>query len=186
MLIPGDSKAFAVVDHQVAHIYVRDPSMKREVADRIASMSGVDRVVDPEELELDHPRSGDLIALAKPNAWFTYYYWLEDHHAPDFARTVDIHRKPGYDPAELFMTSMPRAMMRLAQKKLGMRYKMDVIPLDATLVRGSHGTHPASQDGPLIVGPEPPDDMKDFPNYVRRVMGWWIDRLPPSLTIGIA
>lgn len=171
MLIPGDSKAFAVVDHQVAHIYVRDPSMKREVADRIASMSGVDRVVDPEELELDHPRSGDLIALAKPNAWFTYYYWLDDHHAPDFARTVDIHRKPGYDPVELFMTSMPRAMMRLAQKKLGMRYKMDVIPLDATLVRGSHGTHPASQDGPLIVGPEPPDDMKDFPNYVRRVMG---------------
>jgi len=169
-LIPGDSAAFAVADHQVAHVYVRDPGMREDVRALVAAIDGVDRVVDPEELELDHPRSGELIALAKPHAWFTYYYWLEDACAPDYARTVDIHRKPGYDPVELFMTSMPRAMWRLAQKKLGFRYRFDVIPLDAHLVRGSHGLHPPPEDGPLIIGPDPPSDMRQFKNYVRELV----------------
>ena len=155
-LLPGDSAAFAVADHQVAHLYVRDPKMIDEVAAMVRGIDGVDRVVRPEEVELDHPRSGELIVLAKPHAWFTYYYWLDERRAPDFARTVDIHRKPGYDPVELFMTSMPRAMWRLAQKKLGFRYRMDVIPLDPTLVRGSHGLYPDAQDGPLVIGPTPP------------------------------
>ena len=81
-----------------------------------------------------------------------------------------IHRKPGYDPCELFLTSKAKAFARVAQKKLGFRYKMDVIPLDATLVRGSHGVHPSSpEDGPLVIGPDdPPSDMQDFPNYVQR------------------
>jgi hypothetical protein len=124
-------------------------------------------------LELDHPRSGELIAIAQRNAWFTYYYWLDDRHAPDFARTVDIHRKPGYDPCELFATSKLRAVVRLAQKRLGFRYKMDVIPLDAGLVRGSHGRLPDDpESGPLVIGPgEPPADMKDFGAYVRRLLG---------------
>jgi hypothetical protein len=126
--------------------------------------------VAPEELELDHPRSGDWIVLAKPDAWFTYYFWLDDRVAPDYARTVDIHRKPGYDPVELFMTSMPRAMLRLAQKKIGMRYRMDVIPLDATLVKGSHGLRPGAEDGPLVIGPTPPDDMREFKRYVRGLL----------------
>ncbi len=166
-LLPGDSAAFAVADHQLAHVYVRDPGMKGEVASLLSNIPGVDRVVDPAELELDHPRSGELIALAKPNAWFTYYYWLDPQRAPDFAPTVDIHRKPGYDPVELFMTSMPRAMWRLAQKKLGFRYRMDVIPLDPSLVKGSHGLYPAPEDGPLVIGPTPPDDMRQFKAYVR-------------------
>ena len=166
-LLPGDSAAFAVADHQVAHLYVRDPHRIEEVAAMVRSIDGVDRVVRPEELQLDHPRSGELIVLAKPHAWFTYYYWLDEQRAPDFARTVDIHRKPGYDPVELFMTSMPRAMFRLAQKKLGFRYRMDVIPLDATLVRGSHGLTPSPEDGPLVIGPTPPIDMREFKNYVR-------------------
>lgn len=166
-LMVGESEAFAVVDHQVAHLYVRDPSRLSEVRALVASIPGVASVVEPEALELDHPRSGELIVLAEADAWFTYYYWLDDARAPDFAPTVDIHRKPGYDPVELFMTSMPRAMMRLAQKKLGMRYKMDVIPLDATLVRGSHGLHPQPDQGPLIIGPNAPNDMKDFFSYVR-------------------
>lgn len=166
-LLPGDSQAFAVADHQVAHLYVRDRAMIDEVAAMVRGIDGVDRVVHPEEVELDHPRSGELVVLAKPDAWFTYYYWLDERRAPDFARTVDIHRKPGYDPVELFMTSKPRAMLRLAQKKLGMRYRMDVIPLDATLVRGSHGLTPLSQDGPLVIGPTPPSDMREFKAYAR-------------------
>lgn len=171
MLMPGESDAFAVADHQLAHVYVRDTAKIEEVARALTSVSGVDRVVRPSELELEHPRSGELIALAKPESWFTYYYWLEDSLAPDFARTVDIHRKPGYDPCELFMTSKPRAMARLVQKKLGMRYKMDVIPLDASLVRGSHGLHPDADDGPVLIGPEKlPSDMREFKSYVRRLI----------------
>lgn len=169
-LLPGDSAAFAVADHQVAHLYVGDAGMRDEVRAMVSEIEGVDRVVAPEELELDHPRSGDWIVLAKPDAWFTYYFWLDDAVAPDYARTVDIHRKPGYDPVELFMTSMPRAMLRLAQKKLGMRYRMDVIPLDATLVQGSHGLRPAAEDGPLVIGPTPPDDMRQFKSYVRGLL----------------
>ena len=171
MMMPGESDAFAVADHQLAHVYVRNSDMIDEVAKALQSIPGVDRVARPAELELDHPRSGELIALSEPDAWFTYYYWLDDSLAPDFSRTVDIHRKPGYDPCELFMTSKVRAMSRLAQKKIGMRYKMDVIPLDAKLVRGSHGLQTQPEKGPLVVGPgELPDDMRDFKAYVKRLM----------------
>ena len=171
MLLPGDSRAFAVVDHQVAHLYVREPGMREEVRNLVLSLDGVDAVLHPSELNLDHPRSGDWIVLAKEDSWFDYYYWLDDAHAPDFARTVDIHRKPGYDPLELFMTSKLRAMGRLAQKKLGFRYKMDVIPLDTSLVRGSHGLRPDSNHGPLIVGPGAPSEMVLFKDYVRGLLG---------------
>ncbi|TWU57216.1 alkaline phosphatase family protein [Rubripirellula reticaptiva] len=171
MMIPGESAAFAVADHQLAHVYVRDPAMIGDVRDRLQATPGVSQVVAPEQLELDHPRSGELIALAEPDAWFTYYYWLDDHMAPDFARTVDIHRKPGYDPCELFATSKLRAVARVAQKKLGFRYKMDVIPLDPSLVRGSHGTRPDNpEDGPVVVGTGIlPTSMQDFSDYVRQM-----------------
>ena len=171
ILLPGDSKAFAVVDHQVAHLYVRDPSMLEEVRSLVQSLDGVAAVVHPSQLELDHPRSGEWIVLADEDAWFNYYYWLDNALAPDFARTVDIHRKPGYDPVELFMTSKIRAMARLAQKKLGFRYKMDVIPLDASLVRGSHGLRPIAQKGPLIIGPGAPCDMLLFKDYIQSLLG---------------
>ena len=170
-LLPGDSKAFAVVDHQLAHLYVREPSMLEEVKSLVQSIEGVASVVHPSQLNLDHPRSGEWIALAEDDAWFNYYYWLDDALAPDFARTVDIHRKPGYDPVELFMTSKLRVMARLAQKKLGLRYKMDVIPLDASLVQGSHGLRPTPQKGPLIIGPGAPADMLLFKDYVRSLIG---------------
>ncbi len=169
-LMPGESKAFAVVDHQLAHIYLRHAADRASVKSLLEKVPGVDQVVEPGELELDHPRSGELIALAKPDSWFCYYYWLDDRRAPDFARTVDIHRKPGYDPVELFMTSMPRAMLRLAQKKLGFRYRMDVIPLDASLVRGSHGLRPSPDDGPLVIGPSAPTDMREFKSYIRDLL----------------
>ena len=176
ILMPGESDAFAVADHQLAHVYVRNADRISQVKTLLESTSGIADVISPGDIELDHPRSGELIALANRNAWFTYYYWLDDTFAPDFARTVDIHRKPGYDPVELFKTSTVRAIARVAQKKLGFRYKMDVIPLDATLVRGSHGLHPADPaDGPLIVGPadantSPPDDMRGLPSYVESIL----------------
>lgn len=147
LLDPGASTAFAVADHQIAHVYVNDPARRNEVRRIIESLDGVERVLDDAgkaEHHLDHPRSGELVALARGDAWFTYYYWLEDARAPDFARTVDIHRKPGYDPAELFIDpALPapaaKAAFALLKKKLGFRYLMELIPLDAGLVRGSHG-----------------------------------------------
>ncbi len=170
-MLPGESDAFAVCDHQVAHLYVRRPELRNEVATCIRKLAGVASVVDPQEVGLDHPRSGEWIVLSESDAWFAYPYWLDDGRAPDFARTVDIHRKPGYDPCELFMTSKLRAGARLLQKKLGMRYKMDVIPLDTRLVRGSHGLSNDGVDGPLIIGPDAPSDMQDFFGYVRRLLG---------------
>ena len=171
MLMPGESRAFAVADHQLAHVYVNDSSIADEVRRLLLAIDGVDDVVEPGDLELDHPRSGRWIALAAADAWFAYYYWLDDARAPDFARCVDIHRKPGYDPCELFMTSKGRAAYCLAKKKLGMRYKMDVIPLDPSLVQGSHGLRPPAEDGPLIIGPaDPPNDMCGFKDYIRRLL----------------
>ncbi|MCA9125711.1 MAG: alkaline phosphatase family protein [Planctomycetales bacterium] len=170
ILLPMDSKAFAVVDHQLAHIYINDPQCRAEVHQVIESLEGVAAVVEPAEVDLDHARSGELIALAESHAWFAYYFWLDDNRAPDFARTVDIHRKPGYDPCELFMTSQLRAGLRLVQKKLGFRYRMDVTPLEPSLVRGSHGLRPEPAHGPLVIGPNPPESMLDFRNYVRSLL----------------
>jgi len=132
---------------------------------------GIAAVVDPAELQLDHDRSGDLIALAETDSWFTYYYWMDDVNAPDFAKCVDIHRKPGYDPCELFMDSKLNAAFALAKKKLGFRYRMNVIPLDASLVKGSHGLRQQGDAGPLVIGPgSPPDRMVDFRGYVEGLL----------------
>ncbi len=170
MLMPMDSQAFAVVDHQLAHVYVNDPQLLPDVRKMLTSVDGIDQVVEPGDVGLDHPRSGELIALADPDAWFAYYYWLDDACAPDFARTVDIHRKPGYDPCELFMTSPARAAARLLQKKLGLRYRMDVIPLDPSLICGSHGLRPPPEDGAMILGPNAPDSMCGFKDYLRELL----------------
>lgn len=175
MLMPGESAAFAVADHQVAHVYVRDPAQVNEVQSLLASVAGVADCVPPAALQLDHARSGELIALAEEDAWFTYYYWLDDALAPDFARTVDIHRKPGYDPCELFITSKLKMARRLLRKKVGLRYKMDVIPLDASLVQGSHGLARTDAHGAVIVGParssaELPEHMCGFKSYARGLL----------------
>ncbi len=150
LLDGGASKVFAVADHQVAHIYCPDPNLIRPVRALLEKHPGIAEVLDLEAKRsrgLDHCRAGDLIAVASERHWFTYYYWQDDRQAPDFARTVDIHRKPGYDPVELFLDpSRPaikaRIALRLIQKRLGFRMLMDVIPLDASLVRGSHGRCP--------------------------------------------
>ncbi len=161
LLDAGASKAFAVADHQVAHVYVNDPSIRDQVRAAIEKVEGVERVLGAREKPaagIDHERAGDLIAIAADRSWFTYYYWLDDARAPDFARTVDIHRKPGYDPVELFVDPtlkfpMLKIASRLLKKKLGFRMLMDVIPLQAELVQGSHGKVPANQrEFPLLIG----------------------------------
>ncbi len=142
LLDAGASKAFAVADHQVAHVYINDPLVKTQVQQLLERLEGVALVLDKEaqkQYNIDHERSGDFVVVAKDRCWFAYYFWLDDTKAPDYARMVDIHKKPGYDPVELFMTSKARAGYKLLRKKAGFRYVMDVIPLDATLVKGSHG-----------------------------------------------
>ena len=160
LLDAGASEAFAVADHQLAHVYVKNPACIEVVKKLLANIPGVDRVLnsaEQNEIHLNHPRAGELVVLAKPSAWFTYYYWNDDARTPDFARTVDIHRKPGYDPAELFLDpklTAPKLKIAwtLLKKKLGFRYLMEVIPLDATLVKGSHGVGPVDpSEGALLI-----------------------------------
>ncbi len=154
LLDAGACRAFAVADHQVAHVYVQDPADVGPVKALLEGLEGVDRVLDAEgkaAAGLDHARAGELVAVAEPSRWFTYYYWLDDALKPDFARTVDIHRKPGYDPVELFVDPALKAPKlkvgwTLLKKALGLRYYMDVIPLDASLVKGSHGRLPSSPE----------------------------------------
>ena len=164
ILDAGASRVFAVADHQVAHIYLKDASLEKSVREILGKTDGVESVLGKTEkiaAGIDHPRAGDLIAVAPENAWFSYYYWLDDTRAPDFARTVDIHRKPGYDPVELFLDPnipLPKLKIawRLLQKQLGFRMLMDVVPLDATLVKGSHGRRPADKkDWPVFITERP-------------------------------
>lgn len=144
----GASKAFAAADHQIAHVYINDMSQKERIKEILSKVDGIGLIMDEEEKQLhhiDHRRAGDLVLMAKANSWFTYYYWFDDKVAPDFARSVDIHNKPGYDPVEMFMNPdnpliKLRAAYKLARKLLGFRYRMDVIPLKAELIKGSHGT----------------------------------------------
>jgi predicted AlkP superfamily pyrophosphatase or phosphodiesterase len=159
----GASEAFAVADHQIAHVYVKRPERLEEVRELLLGLDGVERVLGSQEkvdAGLDHPRSGELVAVARHDRWFAYPYWVDDDRAPDFARTVDIHRKPGYDPLELFYDPALRfpklhAGLRLAQKAAGLRYLMDVVPLDTGLVGGSHGRITDRPDqGPLIASTE--------------------------------
>jgi predicted AlkP superfamily pyrophosphatase or phosphodiesterase len=185
LLDPGACEAFAVADHQIAHVYVRRPERVPEVKRLIAGLPGVERVLGEagkRAAGLDHARAGELVALARADRWFTYYYWLDDARAPDFARTVDIHRKPGYDPVELFLDPtlrLPKASVgwRLAKKALGFRYLMDVIPLDASLVKGSHG-RPTDDlaAGPLLISSEP-RLLPDGPVEATAVKGLLLDHV---------
>lgn len=159
----GASRAFAVADHQVAHVYVDDPGDIPAVRALLEKCDGIELVLDrtgQEKYGLEHSRSGELVCVSGADAWFTYYFWLDDALAPDYARTVDIHRKPGYDPCELLIDpkiALPElyAGWKLLQKNLGFRYLMDVIPLDAKLIRGSHGRLPRAgkegSEGPVLI-----------------------------------
>jgi predicted AlkP superfamily pyrophosphatase or phosphodiesterase len=168
VLDSGASQAFAVADHQIAHVYVNDRSKRNLVRAVLEQMPGLDIVLDDRgkrEYGINHPRAGEFVAIAKENAWFTYFYWLDDRKAPDFARTVDIHRKPGYDPVELFLDpsiKLPKLKIagKLLKRKLGFRNLLDVIPLDASLVKGSHGRiDNAHAQRPLFIGNAQSDEI---------------------------
>jgi predicted AlkP superfamily pyrophosphatase or phosphodiesterase len=163
-LDPGASAAFALADHQLAHVYVQDPLRIAEVKQLLERLDGVELVADAAgkaALGLDHERSGELVAVSRADRWFSYYYWNDDARAPDFARTVEIHRKPGYDPVELFLDpklAFPKlsVIRKLGLRKLGFRALLDVIPLDASLVRGSHGrVTDRPEQGPLFATDAP-------------------------------
>lgn len=182
-----NSKAFALADHQVAHVYCQDEDAQRAARAALEGLDGVDQVLDREGLAaygLDHENSGDLVAVSASDAWFTYVYWEGAAAEPDFARTVDIHNKPGYDPCELFLDpqlKLPilRIVRRLAQKKLGMRYLMDVIPVQPELVKGSHGRLASDpQDGPVYLSslpwgagnPQPDEGVLAMTSVAERVL----------------
>jgi hypothetical protein len=129
----ANTPAWALVDHQFSHVFVkdRDAATIKRVVELFGKHRGIAEVLvgdERGEYALDHERAGDVVLISTPDSWQAYYYWLEDTKAPKFARTVDIHNKPGYDPVELHFD--------IATKS---------IPLDATLVRGSHGA-PATTD----------------------------------------
>jgi predicted AlkP superfamily pyrophosphatase or phosphodiesterase len=211
ILDTGSSRAFAVADHQVAHVYLKNPEDGHRVKEELLRLPGVETVLAAGDLPaaglgyaaaegkrssrskrnpgtgkanegvlpgpgylsvpdlkggqesqysglaISSHRAGDLVAVASEDSWFNYYYWLDDDLAPDFARTVDIHRKPGYDPVEMFTDPdknlLPlRVAGKLARKKLGFRMLMDIIPLRPDLVRGSHGRLNTPGQGPLLIG----------------------------------
>ena len=184
------SRAFAVCDHQIAHIYVNAVDDFKRVSEVLAPLPGVDRVLMGDELAevgLLHARSGELVLLAKPDAWFAYPFWLDDRLAPDYARTVNIHAKPGYDPCELLFDPKlwwpkGRALRRLGQKLLGFRTLFDVVPLDPTLVRGSHGlpgTGRGPEDWPLLIGDGPAPTTGEIPMTAVRELILEALGLPP-------
>jgi len=173
LLDPGASKAFVVADHQIAHVYINDPSVTEKVKDILKNVKGIELILDRKaqaDHHIDHNRSGDLVLMADANSWFTYYFWLDDDKAPDYARCVDIHKKPGYDPVEMFMTSKLRAGYKLLQKKAGFRYVMDVIPLDATLIKGSHGRINVAKEFCPVLITEKEQDQKILGIDISRII----------------
>ena len=176
----GGCQAFVVADHQVAHVYVNDESIAEEVRKVVLEADGVEEIREGVDLwgnGVGRERGGDFVAVSESEAWFTYYYWMDDAKAPDFARCIDIHRKPGYDPVELFLDPEIKFPMLkiagfLAKKKLGFRGLMDVIPLDADLVKGSHGRDTVGEEEqPVAIGPG-----AENVDSAERVFGWIQER----------
>ncbi len=174
LLDAGASDVFAVADHQVAHIYAaRGFAGMDELVNRCRAVPGVEHVLTREDQlkwNIAHERSGDLVLVADAKHWFSYDYWLDDAKAPDFARTVDIHRKPGYDPLELFIDPAIRfpklkIAWRLFQRKiLKQRALLDLIPLDTKLVRGSHGrVDQPAQVQPVVISHQPLPAAEELP-----------------------
>jgi predicted AlkP superfamily pyrophosphatase or phosphodiesterase len=177
----GGCQAFAVADHQVAHIYVNDSVIEKEVRRVVLATDGVEEIREGSDLwseGIGRERGGDFVAVSEADAWFTYYFWDDDAKAPDYARCIDIHRKPGYDPVELFLDpeiKFPVAKIGgfLLKKKLGLRGLMDVISLDANLVKGSHGRDQVPEDEqPVVIG-----DRASQVGEAEKVFSWVRERL---------
>jgi predicted AlkP superfamily pyrophosphatase or phosphodiesterase len=177
LLDAGLSHAFAMADHQIAHIYINDIDKIEEVRKILEECPEIDLVLDKNEqvkFNIDHERSGELLAVAKKEYWFSYYFWNDDKKAPDFARMVDIHNKPGYDPVELFTDPEKKFMIgrigwKLLRKKLGFRTLLDVIPLNPNLVKGSHGAVNIGEEYyPLLITKKENNRSDDYiePNQI--------------------
>ncbi len=160
LLDAGASDVFAVADHQIAHVYVKNKAQLEEVAAYLKKIEGVERILigqEKEKVGLAHDRAGDIVLVADAKSWFTYYFWEDDAKAPDYARMVDIHKKPGYDPVEMLTDPkdplvVPKIVGKLLKKKLGFRTVMNVIPLNASLIKGSHGAVPEDrEDWPIFI-----------------------------------
>ncbi|HEY3901440.1 MAG TPA: nucleotide pyrophosphatase/phosphodiesterase family protein [Chthoniobacter sp.] len=118
------SPAFAVVDHQIAHVYCRNAETVAAAKQCLQALPGVAEVLDRKAQKkrgIGHRRSGDLVLVAEGGAWFAYP-WFEKKEAPDYASHVDIHNKPGYDPCELFFGWPPGS-----------------VSFDTTKIHGAHG-----------------------------------------------
>ena len=183
LLDAGASAAFAVSDHQVSHVYINDPSVATKVRSIIEKIPGVELVLGRDEQQhyhIGHERAGDLVVMSDARSWFCYYFWFDDSKAPDYARVVDIHKKPGYDPVEMFMTSKLRAAYKLLRKTTGLRYVMDVIPLDATLVKGSHGSINTSLSfHPVLITEKEPSKIELQATDIYDVIGQHIGLASP-------
>lgn len=157
-------RAFALSDHQIAHVYVQAVEDIPELKQLFSQTPGIAKVLEGAERAeygLDHERAGELVLLAEADSWFTYYYWQDESRAPDYAHQVEIHKKPGFDPCELFLNpqlTFPklRVVRRLLQKKLGFRYVLDVISTDPSQVKGSHGVYDGSDyTTPVLMSSHP-------------------------------
>jgi predicted AlkP superfamily pyrophosphatase or phosphodiesterase len=156
----GASECFAVPDHQVAHVYVKDDSTINKVAEVLRNTPGIEFVyVGDERGELAHERSGDIVVVANHDKWFSHDWWTDDAKAPDYQATVNIHAKPGYDPRELFLAdgwrgSKVRIACKILMKKLGSNTLLDVVSVDTSKVKGSHGRTPVmGAPSPILIAP---------------------------------
>ncbi|MFB6163960.1 MAG: alkaline phosphatase family protein [Haloarculaceae archaeon] len=148
------SAAFAMVDHQLAHVYA-DGDAVPAAREALTTLDGVDAVLTNGEKEawgLEHPNAGDLVLVAEPDAWFQYYWWTDRADAPSYATRMEIHEKPGFDPCELFSGDD------------------SVVSLDPTRVGGSHGRVDPETRGALgLAGPAAPGIDADPPVDARAV-----------------
>jgi len=129
-----NSDAFALVDHQIAHVYLKAAADRTAVGRALEANPSI-QIIEKSE-GLSHPRAGQLQLQASPGSWFDYRWWQRPEDAPSFATMVDIHRKPGYDPLELFLQPGTRSITQ-----------------DASLIQGSHGALPGSEG--LLIGATP-------------------------------
>ena len=162
MLYPNfhQCPAMAVVDHEIAHVYLGNLADVEKIYRVMSELPGVASVKWGEEIEkagLNNPNCGELILTAAPGRWFAYPWWHDAKEAPDYAGHIDIHNKPGFDPCELFFGWPP---MRISS--------------NTSRIRGSHGRiGPGREVAWASTLPEisEPENLIDLASQVGR----WLD-----------
>ena len=162
------SRAFAMVDHEIAHVYVREPADQPAVRDAMHRLPGIAEVLDQSEQRahhLAHDNGGEFLLIAEQGHWLAYPWWRESCHAPDFATHVDIHNKPGYDPCELFFG-----------RRFGLPFPPEVSQ-DTTRIRGSHGCpgRPVAWASTCPLEPNPTSLLE-----LARTIGQWLEGNEPA------